>query len=311
MNNGLGVAGIIGWGLEQLFGGQFIESACTAAEKILEALMKAVDGGEGNSSIIDVSFSFFSGIAISLLIIFFFMNVYSQISKDMFTMEKLIIFFIQFLFAFAVVLCLKDILGIFFDIGYNFFHAMNTKFSSVEDVYNVTFWGCSTVEEAMSGTNPPIVTGSDGYSSGWRGLLQGFQPMFITFIVGLFCFIARIAVMFAVFSVGIMILVRTILSPIAVVQLYSGGDVMHSNGMMYLKRLVGDLLTFGVIVLILYCCNLIAVSWIPDLPPNITKDTIKDVLTVTNLVPLIVPKLAAIGAVTGASRFARELVGAS
>ena len=71
---------------------------------MIEALNNLINGQIG------VWMSIFSVIAGSLLIIYFFMNMLSDVSREMFTLEKLILYFIRLFLAFMILIYLKDII---------------------------------------------------------------------------------------------------------------------------------------------------------------------------------------------------------
>ena len=113
-----------------------------------------------------------------------------------------------------------------------------------------------------------------------------------------------------VMSNGLMIIVRVIFSPFPVAQLFSdhGKDV----GSKYLRSLLAEMLTMGAMMLVLWGASALQ-GQLVSMSMNVTvidSTTIRDVLSVTNLIAICVPQLAAIGGMAGAGKLMREVTGA-
>ena len=140
--------------------------------------------------------------------------------------------------------------------------------------------------------------------------ISEFIPLLL---VNLVFFVAKAAAYLITVSNAIMVIVRAVLAPLGIVQLFDDGQ--RSNGIRYLKKFVGEALTFAAIVGILYAASLLQgqliASVVSDsLGGELSVDNIADVLNLSTLVPIVIIQLSAAGAIMKATQLSNDIVGA-
>lgn len=304
-----------------LFGGGLAEDMSDWMTSLFSALTSIING-----SLISTAMNIFSAIACSLLILYFFMDLVDQAKRDMFSFEKLIVGFIKFLAAFAVLLCLPDILSGLVQIGEALYNLMQETGSgtissaitsgssgSIRLFTDIPLsssgrsawtqmpdWSESAVQEAFE----------DAFGFGPVKLIKNIQLLIICFIVWIIGMIAKIAGYFICTANALMIIVRIVFSPVAVVQLFEDGS--RSSGMRYIKGLAADCITMAVIVVILIVSSALTNGLVSSFT-SITEITCSDltsVLTLKNVAIVLVPELVAVGAMASGSKVAHDVMGA-
>ena len=90
------MAGLIYKIIELIYGGGLTESVT----KWMDALWNVLIIIFQNNDLIGSAYIVFAGISASLLVFFFYMEIASQASKDLLSLEKLVLFFIKYIIAF-------------------------------------------------------------------------------------------------------------------------------------------------------------------------------------------------------------------
>lgn len=121
---------------KNLFGNNLAQEITEFMSGMIDALNNLINGQIG------VWMSIFSVIAGSLLIIYFFMNMLSDVSREMFTLEKLILYFIRLFLAFMILIYLKDIILSLMNLCYMIYkYVASTLSNTTTD--GITFFGVS------------------------------------------------------------------------------------------------------------------------------------------------------------------------
>lgn len=294
--------------LASIFGGGLTGEVSDWMTKLFEALKIIMNNG-----MMDTAMNMFAVIACSLLILYFYQDLAAQASRDMITLEKLVSAFIKMILAFALLICLKDIIIMLVDMGEALFIWM--KDDSVKNVFSATATGELKFKFGSGAATdyfPAYTDVRDAFDDQYGGLkftknmgliLTLVIPSFLTWIIKLVGY-------FVCTSNAVMLLIKSVFSPVAVVQCFEDGT--KSAGLRYLKSIAADAITMGVMMVILYLCSALTSSLLSKVYTSIgtlTFDNVKEVVNWENLLYLIVPNLAAIGAMIGANKVAKEIVG--
>ena len=269
--------------------------------------------------IVTKSMNIFAAIACSLLIMYFFINLVDQASRDMYSIEKLVIAFIKMITAFIILLYLSTIMGSLVNMGSAFYDVLNEKApelmtATASDVGVQYQVGSDTpVEiadaEKFAGIKDAFI---DEYS-GWKGFKEHLGLGAISLIPMLIMWLASLATLFLVMSNMIQILIRGVCAPLAVVQLFDEG--MRSSGIKYLKKFGALCFTFAVFALINQATVLVGTQLASLMTGTIvngqiiTKDNIDNVLTLKSMGLFALVKVTGIGAMIGAGRISDEIWG--
>lgn len=299
-------------GMSTLFNGSVTSDVSEFMAKIYGAVWNAL----ATYKVLDVAFSFLSGIAVSLLILWFFVEITGQASRDMLTLEKLIVQFIKLIIACAVLLCLQDIVTGIVSIGYRLFLMVSDDSSD----------GFLTqVMSGYSASNSTITYFGESSWPSWDKVQSEFESQFKIFkgitlygkllLPTFIMWIAKLAGLFISASNGVMIIARAIFSPIAVVQLFEDGT--KSAGIRYLKKFAAECMTMACIAAILIAVQLVTQNLMQDMinsacgSTGLTVSNIDEVLTWGNLAILIAPQLVAVGGMGMGAKIANDIVGAN
>lgn len=307
-------------GLDMIFGrgmvGQLTDFMC----KVLNATNSVLNG-----SLMETACGIFAGTAATLLIIFFYMDMLSKASRDMITLEKLILAFIKVMIAFTILISVKDIVTGLVALG--------------QDMYNKV--SSDSMQEALRDTSDngivfQFVEGDDGEneldnSTGtysefpkWEEVQPAFEwkyneigfdifenlSVFLALAIPtLILMLAKGAAYLASISVAINLIARSLLSPIAVVQCFDEG--MKSSGIRYLKKLASAAISVAVMVIVVMASNALSGRIMAEISPVtvVSFSTIPDIITFSNVVVLILPNLALVTATMGATKIADDILG--
>ena len=323
-NDSGGIGNTVGWALKLIFDGGLQSSIKVECRNMWKAVYSVV-GGSFMTKVMNA----FSGIACSILILVFLYNAVTSASKDMLTLEKLVIMFVKLLAAFCFLLYLPEIINIFLNIGHVFFswsgggqdknNYMEFLTTSAQSQYGITeIFGTpvdgKSISEVLKEVTAPggaiYDRSKNGFSTSVVSYVKNADLLLLCVLPGLLCLVCKVAGIFLVMSNGLMIIVRVIFSPFPVAQLFSdhGKDV----GSKYLRSLLAEMLTMGAMMLVLWGASALQ-GQLVSMSMNVTvidSTTIRDVLSVTNLIAICVPQLAAIGGMAGAGKLMREVTGA-
>lgn len=185
-------------------------------------------------------------VACALLVVYFIVDLINQTSRDMLSLDRLILAFVKLVVAFAIITQLRTILTIFIAIGKQLFlWAATDDFTSSARNKNFFFY-----DKSYKGKMPTYKTCSDNdwlsAYTGFSGLVSGFGVaifMLIPYIIGL---VAKFVCYFVATSSAVALILRMMFTPLAIVQLFEGGT--SSPGVRYLKSLAAEALAFAIMV---------------------------------------------------------------
>ena len=295
--------------MELLFAGRMISDVTDFLSNVMGATNEIFTSDIG--AIINV----FIAIAGSLMTIFLFVDVMDKATKDMITLERLIMILIKYFLAMLILIYLKEIVSTLFSLasgiyemakdGLNSSSAFNLEYFPDDGNPDPSKWPAfETVADAFDDA---------GYGDGITDFIRHFLMMVFCFLITAGTFIARIAAYFLAIGNAIMLIARTAFCPLGIVQLFDDGQ--RSSGIRYLKKLVAEALTFAVIVGILYGASLLQAK----LMDYVLGDTLNGVISVAaipeifeigHLAGIIIIQLAAVGGMFKAGQLANEIVGA-
>lgn len=205
----------------------------------------------------------FCGIACSFLLIYFVCNIIALSTKEMLSLEKLIIEFVKLLLAFALLVYLDEIISTIVSLAAAVLvHVQGNKNtlmatgndSSKKLTFNFggTSWQDYPTWEELGGDSDsnPFVKYYNSGPLGIGGFFKGFTIIIPIILMNLFSLIIRVLAYMQIVSCAIKIIARTILSPIAVVQVFD--DVQRSAGVKYIKSFLAECFTMVGFVVILY-----------------------------------------------------------
>ena len=256
-------------------------------------------------------FTMFTAIAGSLMIIFFFIDITDSASKDMITIERLVLAFIKLLIGFSIMIFLPDLLKGLFTIV-NEVYNMLCELNNSHIDFGVKFWGFDSMPSAEWVQENVTFSGMNGSFS--KVLKANLSAVVIGLVVTIVGMAARCACYFIAVSNAITLITRAIFSPIAVAQCFEDGQ--KSNAIRYIKKFVADGLTFAIIVGILYAGSLlqgnIAASILSTAGiREINGTTAMELLSnFSILCSVLVINIAVIGAALKANSIAQDIIGA-
>lgn len=287
--------------LEVIFGSSLIQDTAN----VLKTLMQALNDTFLNA---DVSqyFTIFSAAAASLLIVFYFIDLSSNASKDMITLERLVLSFIKLMIGFTILLFLPEILKGLFALINAIYNEVATIKMSETTYTGITFWGEETFPEKY--TDQKIL---DMKFSKAFGAYMG--AIFVALLGSVFGWAAKGATYLFAITNAISLIARAIFSPLAVVQCFDDGQ--RSSGIQYLKKFAADGLTLAVMLGLLYVSSLLQSALGSSI---IANEGIKDVgLEAMDLLSngslvfgVIAVNLSCVGAIMKSNQLAKEIVGA-
>lgn len=295
--------------LESIFGGGLTGAVSDWMEKLLVALDKLMTNG-----MMDTAMNLFAVLACSLLTIYFYQDLLSQVSRDMLSLEKLIMAFVKIILAFALLLCLKDIIVLVVQLGRALFGWM--KDDSVKNVFSATATGDLKFQFGSGGAKdyfPEYSEVQEAFKDEYGGVIKAAQNIGLALnllIPSILMWVIKLVGYFVCTSNAVSVLVKSIFAPLAVVQCFEDGS--RSAGIRYLKGIVADSITMAVMIVVLYACSSLTSSLLAESYSKIgtlTFDNIQEVINWGNMLILIVPSLASIGAMIGANKIAKEIVG--
>lgn len=268
----------------------------------------------------------FSVVACSMLIVYFTIDLINQASRDMFSFDKLVVAFIKLVAAVAILLELPLILQFFFKFGLNLYAWIHSG-STANDELHVKIFGQSTISDLKEQvrTNSSFLDDELDYYTGGLvdTVMHGLGVLIMCTIVDGIGVVALIVGYFVSTSAAIKFIIGSMLSPFAVVQCFEDGT--RSSGIRYLKGLFADAITLAVIALILKVCaaftSSMSVTFINEIAkdvPNIAKygivgnddnATLGNFMSLSRSLRLMLPQLAAVGTMAGASKVAHDVMG--
>lgn len=249
----------------------------------------------------------FAATAGALIAIFFFMDLTSQASRDMITLERLILMFVKLLIGMMILIYLPEILTGLFAMIHRIYLMIKAQDLSASEL-GITFWGHSSFPSWETVKDDKIVGNN---SSAILGNLGAMIICMITYLAG---WAARLAAYFLAVSNAILLVVRAMFSPIAVAQCFE--DVQRSNAVRYLKKFVADGLSLAIIIGILYASSLLQENVTTAVLnanhiTQINSDNAMEIVSNLALVAaILVIHLGSVGAIMKSNQLAQDILGA-
>lgn len=296
--------------LGMIFAGNLTSEVASFVSSIINAL-QALMSDNGIATLLGV----FTGIAGALITIFLFVDLMDKASKDMITLERLVLTFVKFFLAFVIVIYLKEILVTLFKLAMGFYGMLEK--SSLKDQSSISMeyfpddgnsdpskWPkYSDVKDAIEGTG---LKKASALTKNIGLFVQLLLPMALIWV-------AKVAAFFITASNAVMLVVRTIFAPIGVVQCFDEGQ--RSSGIRYIKKFVAEATTFAVILGILYAAskiqNALLANIISEAPYNgvLSVDNMYDAIKNSTVIIIIVLQLASVGGMFKAGQLANDIIG--
>lgn len=296
--------------LQMIFGGGMIVDINDFLGKVINATQ---DMFSNNISVLVTTFSVIAG---SLMIIFLYIDLTSNATKELLTLERLILTFIKFFIAMLFLIYLPEILDALFRLAIGIYDMACENFTYDNLDYGIRFFPDD------GNNNPSVFPDFDkikdalkdaGYSNMATAIVKHIAEFIPLLLANMVFFVAKAAAYLITVSNAIMIIVRAVFAPIGIVQLFDEGQ--RSNGIRYLKKFASDALTFAAIVGILYAASLLQGQLISavvsaNLDGVLSVDNIPDVLEFSTLIPVVIIQLSAAGAIMKAAQLSNDIVGA-
>ena len=286
--------------LSAIFDGSMATKVFAFIESVMMALTAVFTSGE-----VMRGFTVLQAVAGSLLIIFFFVELTDNASKDMITLERLVLAFIKLILGMCLLMFLKEIIAGLFAFVYGIYHKIAN---------GITFWGQSTFPESFD-----VLSEADQNFEGLdknplKAIMGSIGLLVNSLVLWLASWIALGVSYFVAISNAISLIARATFSPIAVAQCFNDGQ--KSNAIRYLKKFAADGLTMAVIIGILYAAStlqghLVSTIMAGESITSIDSSTaIKVMENLKVMLSIFAINFGAIGAILKAPSLAQDIVGA-
>lgn len=324
---------LIYYGMDSLIGKPIAKDVANWIIKLFKNVKPFFETGGGMSHFVTI----FSGIAGALLVLYFFIDIISQASRDLLSIDRLVVALIKLVAALAVLVSLQSIIYYIIDFGQNMVIWMNSEGSEggsgifKNALHYNGFRFFSKNRKTWPDHKTFLGLGGDGwefeegkalkYYTGIFSFFRSFSLVLKLAMPMLISLAARLAGYFLATSNMAMLIVRCIFSPLAVVQLFEDGS--RSAGIRYLKGIFADALSFSIIIVILQVCSYMNNIFLSDTFKYLVNHDIKgvygydsdhhnvgDVFTLTNCAKLLVPQLVTVGGMGGAIKISHDIMGA-
>ena len=289
--------------LSAIFDGSMATKVFAFIESVMMALTAVFTSGE-----VMRGFTVLQAVAGSLLIIFFFVELTDNASKDMITLERLVLAFIKLILGMCLLMFLKEIIAGLFAFVYGIYHKIAN--AGVDDVsFGITFWGQSTFPESFD-----VLSEADQNFEGLdknplKAIMGSIGLLVNSLVLWLASWIALGVSYFVAISNAISLIARATFSPIAVAQCFNDGQ--KSNAIRYLKKFA-----MAVIIGILYAAStlqghLVSTIMAGESITSIDSSTaIKVMENLKVMLSIFAINFGAIGAILKAPSLAQDIVGA-
>lgn len=288
-----------------LYGGTSITEIQGFISQILDALT-TVFTDASIKQIIDI----FLGIGVSLLTVFLYIDILDKATKDMITLEKLIMIFVKYFLAIMILINLPNLIVTLFNLAKGLYDMLGEKasFNSLNIEYYPGHNPNTAVYPEWSEDLQKAFKEA-GIKNGISALWKNFLALITTILVILVMWVGKIAGYFVVAGNALSLIARVLFAPLGVVQCFDEG--LRSSGIRYLKKIVADALTFAVVLGIMYAMSRIQVAILGGTGKieRITPDNVLSLLSIKYCIGAIVLQLSAVGAMMKASQIANDVVG--
>lgn len=288
-----------------LYGGTSITEIQGFISQIVNAL-STVFTDDSIKQIIDI----FLGIGVSLLTVFLYVDILDKATKDMITLERLILIFVKYFLAIMILINLPDLIVTLFNLTKGLYDMLSGS-ASFESLHIEYYPGHNPNTAVYPEWSEDLQKAfkDAGIKNGISALFKHFFSLITTILVILIMWVGKIAGYFAVAGNALALIARVLFAPLGVVQCFDEG--LRSSGIRYLKKIVAEALTFAVILGIMFAMSKIQVSLLEatgDIK-EITPDNVLSLLSIKHCVGAIVLQLSAVGAMLKASQIANDIVG--
>lgn len=282
-----------------LFGNGLLNDIAEFLNTINTATVNAL-----NTGVISDVIGIFKGLAASLVILFFLIELLNEAQKDFVTFERLTVMLLRLLAVTVLIMNLEMIVNGLEELSVLIFNAVKDLTGSSSNSFEIfgesaaTGYRYSEVEKEMKDA-----LGKAGIKQALMVVLQ----LLIPWLISRLCYVVAYVI-----AVGrsIELIVRAIFSPIGVANLFEDGT--RSSGFRYLKKFAACALQLGAIAVILYASNALCNSLIGSLSDGymtITKDNLLDVLGSSALWSMSAIQLAVIGITLKAQSICNDILG--
>lgn len=289
-----------------LYGGTSITEIQGFISQILDALT-TVFTDASIKQIIDI----FLGIGVSLLTVFLYVDILDKATKDMITLERLILIFVKYFLAIMILINLPDLIVTLFNLAKGLYDMLSgsASFESLKIQYYPDQNTSNPYVYPEWSEDLQKAFKEAGIKNGISALWKNFLALITTILVILVMWVGKIAGYFVVAGNALSLIARVLFAPLGVVQCFDEG--LRSSGIRYLKKIVADALTFAVILGIMYAMSRIQVAILGGTGKieRITPDNVLSLLSIKYCIGAIVLQLSAVGAMMKASQIANDVVG--
>lgn len=289
-----------------LYGGTSITEIQGFISQIVNAL-STVFTDDSIKQIIDI----FLGIGVSLLTVFLYVDILDKATKDMITLERLILIFVKYFLAIMILINLPDLIVTLFNLTKGLYDMLGE--SATFKNLNIKYYPRQNLDPSVYpewSEDLQKAFKDAGIKNGISALFKHFFSLITTILVILIMWVGKIAGYFAVAGNALALIARVLFAPLGVVQCFDEG--LRSSGIRYLKKIVAEALTFAVILGIMFAMSKIQVSLLGasiGKIDEITPDNVLSLLSIKHCVGAIVLQLSAVGAMLKASQIANDIVG--
>lgn len=182
-----------------------------------EVITATQDLFSDNVSVLVTTFSVIAG---SLMIIFLYIDLTSNATKELLTLERLILTFIKYFIAMVILIYLPEILNSLFELAKGIYDVACENFTYDNLDYGIRFFpndgnsnpsvfpDFETIKDALSDA---------GYSNKVTAVIKHISEFIPLLLVNLVFFVAKAAAYLITVSNAIMVLVRAVFAPIGIV----------------------------------------------------------------------------------------------
>lgn len=296
--------------LGQLYGDSTTKEVSAFLSTILDGLVVALQQ-ERIAAMVNITL----GVSISLMLVYFYMDLSSKASMDMISTDTLVLESIKLVTGVGILCFLPTILTYMFQFANGLYMVMRDAdfgfaFGTPGNLGAGFFFG-KNKWPAYADVKSDFET---VYKSGTLGTIQNLPTLIKLLVPYLLLYVAKLAAFLIAVGNAISLIMRTLFSPIAVVNCFEGGT--KSEGIRYLKKFLATAITFAVIVAALRASEIIGDSILYNTLNDMgikklecTEESLSAATDINLLIYLCVVKIAAVGAMFGGSQLAASIVG--
>lgn len=246
--------------LSAMFGGGLSDEISGTMGQMLDAIDTILDTATLNTVL-----NILAAVACSFLLLYFYMDLISQASRDMITLEKLVSSFIKLLASFAILIYLPELLHGIITIGKGMNTLMNSEKlagmikqteSSAKIDWTALGGGLGEFPDHKTAFESPGVSEWWKEFSGITGIFGHIGSIFSALIIALVGKVVLVMAYFQVLSHAIKAVIRALYSPIAIVQIFD--DLQRSSGIKYIKKFLAECITFSAMALTITAASALA-----------------------------------------------------